>query len=65
LTPKKVGADEKEIDRCFGSEAPAGQEGRWIKDIPGRGLFIYLRFYGPEQAALDGTWKPGDFEEVK
>jgi hypothetical protein len=25
----------------------------------------YLRLYGPEQPAFDGTWKPGDFELVK
>jgi hypothetical protein len=28
------------------------------------GWFVYFRIYGPEQAAFDGTWKPGDFEQV-
>jgi len=32
---------------------------------PGKGWFVYFRVYGPEQAAFDGSWKPGDFEEVK
>ena len=49
----------------FGPTAPAGKEDRWIKTVPGRGWFAYIRIYGPEQAAFDGTWKPGDFEEVK
>jgi hypothetical protein len=49
----------------FGPEAPAGKESQWIKTVPGRGWFAYIRIYGPEQAAFDGSWKPGDFEEVK
>jgi hypothetical protein len=27
--------------------------------------FVYFRIYGPEKAALDGSWQSGDFEEVK
>jgi hypothetical protein len=49
----------------FGPTAPAGHEGQWIKTIPGKGWFVYFRVYGPEQAAFDGSWRPGDFEEVK
>jgi hypothetical protein len=52
-------------DLYFGPTAPAGHEGQWIKTIPGKGWFTYFRVYGPEQAAFDGSWKPGDFEEVK
>jgi len=46
----------------FGPTAPAGQEARWIKTTAGRGWFAYIRIYGPEAAAFDGSWKPGDFE---
>src|SRR5215510_6602215 len=53
------------VDLYFGPKAPAGQEGRWIKTEPGKGWFAYIRIYGPEQAAFDKSWKPGDFEEVK
>lgn len=53
------------LDLYFGPTAPAGQEGRWIKTAPGRGWFAYIRIYGPEAAAFDRSWKPGDFEEVK
>jgi hypothetical protein len=56
---------EKIVDLHFGPKAPRGQEGQWIKTIPGKGWFVYFRVYGPEPAAFDGSWKPGDFEEVK
>jgi hypothetical protein len=36
-----------------------------IKTIPRKGWFTYFRIYGPEKPSFDGTWKPGDFEEVK
>ncbi|MBN9085306.1 MAG: DUF1254 domain-containing protein [Reyranella sp.] len=49
----------------FGPTSPAGSDAaRWIKTAPGRGWFAYIRIYGPEGAAFDGTWKPGDFEPV-
>ena len=49
-------------DLYFGPNAPKGQEDNWIKTIPGKGWFVYFRVYGPEKAAFDGSWKPGDFE---
>lgn len=52
-------------DLYFGPQAPAGKENVWIKTIPNKGWFVYFRVYGPQQAAFDGTWKPGDFEEAK
>jgi hypothetical protein len=27
--------------------------------------FAYIRIYGPEQAAFDGSWKLKDFEVMK
>ncbi|MDF2190618.1 DUF1254 domain-containing protein [Paraflavitalea sp. CAU 1676] len=53
------------VELYFGPTAPAGKEGQWIKTIPGKGWFAYIRVYGPQQAAFDGSWKPGDFEVVK
>ena len=53
------------VDLYFGPAAPAGKEKQWIKTIPGKGWFVYIRIYGPEEAAFNGSWKPGDFEEVK
>lgn len=48
----------------FGPRAPTGGEGQWIKTTPGKGWFVYFRIYGPEAAAFDGSWKPGDFERA-
>lgn len=48
----------------FGPAAPQGKEGQWIQTIPNKGWFTYFRIYGPEAAAFDGSWKPGDFEEI-
>jgi hypothetical protein len=31
------------LDLYFGPNAPAGSEGRWIKTVPGRGWFAYIR----------------------
>ena len=44
-----------------GPEPPEGRQGHWIQTLPGTGWFVYFRIYGPEQAAFDGTWRPGDF----
>ncbi len=49
----------------FGPTAPAGHESQWIKTASGHGWFAYFRIYGPTTPAFDGSWKPGDFEEVK
>lgn len=48
----------------FGPQPPPEREGQWIKTIPGKGWFVYFRIYGPETAAFDGSWKPGDFERA-
>jgi hypothetical protein len=52
------------VELYFGPDAPKGSEARWIKTAPGRGWFAYFRIYGPEEAAFDKSWKPGDFTEV-
>ena len=46
----------------FGPSAPAVGAGAWLQTIPGRGWFAYIRIYGPEAPAFDGSWKPGDFQ---
>jgi hypothetical protein len=58
----KDAANAVSVDLHFGPTAPSGQAGRWIKTAPGKGWFAYFRIYGPEQAAFDRSWKPGDFE---
>jgi len=58
-------ADGSSVDLYFGPNQPEGAENRWIKTTPERGWFAYIRIYGPEASAFDGSWKPGDFEEVR
>jgi hypothetical protein len=53
------------VDIYFGPQAPKGKEKNWIKTVPGKGWFPYLRFYSPTEAFFDKTWKPDDIVEVK
>jgi hypothetical protein len=55
----------EEAELYFGPTVPAGHEDRWIQTIPGKGWFVYFRIYGPQKPAFDGSWKPGDFEEIR
>jgi hypothetical protein len=48
----------------FGPSAPGADDTTWIQTTPGRGWFAYVRIYGPERPAFDGSWKPGDFERM-
>jgi hypothetical protein len=49
----------------FGPNAPAGKSANWIATVPGKGYFAIIRLYGPTQAAIDRSWKPGDLEPVR
>ena len=49
----------------IGPNAPAGKEANWLATAPGRGFFAILRLYGPKEAAIDKSWKPGDIEKMK
>jgi len=53
------------IDVYFGPVAPAGKESNWIYTAPGKRWFTLFRFYGPEKALFDKTWKLPDIEQVK
>ncbi len=52
-------------DLYLSPKAPNGKETNWLATVPGRGYFVILRLYGPTEAALDNSWKPGDIEKVK
>ena len=49
-------------DIYFAPEAPEGREHNWLQTIPGKSWFVALRMYGPEQAWIDKTWRPGEIE---
>jgi hypothetical protein len=65
LAPEKIGRNTKEVDLYVGPTAPKGKQDRWIRTTPGQGWFAYVRVYGLEKATFDGSWRPGDFMEVK
>jgi hypothetical protein len=52
------------IDLYIGPKSPAGKEANWLATAPGRGFFAILRLYGPEEAAVNYSWKPGDIEKI-
>jgi hypothetical protein len=53
------------IDLFIDPKAPDGKEANWLATAPGRGFFAIFRLYGPEQPAIDYSWKPGDIERVR
>jgi hypothetical protein len=64
LSGVKTNADGS-VDIYFGPTMPAGQEKNWIQTVPGKGFFPMFRFYGPQPALYDKTWKLSDVEEMK
>jgi len=52
------------VDIYFGPREPK-EKGNWIRTVPGRGWFPYLRFYGPTEAYYDQTWKLDDVVAVR
>jgi hypothetical protein len=51
-------------DLFLGPQAPEGKSGNWLATVPGKGYFAVLRLYGPTEAAIDKSWKPGDIERL-
>lgn len=47
----------------FAPHAPADLEGNWIP-TSGRDFFLFFRFYGPERAVFDRSYKLSDVERV-
>jgi hypothetical protein len=62
---KPVQNADGSTDLYFGPKAPEGKAGNWLATVPGKGYFAILRLYGPTEAAIEKSWKPGDIEEVK
>ena len=54
------------IDIYFAAERPEGVAAEnWIRTLPDRGFFAYIRYYGPLNDFNDKTWVPNDVERVK
>ena len=62
---KPVQNADGSTDIYLGPKAPTGKEANWNATVPGKGYFAILRLYGPTEAAINKSWKPGDIEKVK
>jgi hypothetical protein len=60
----KIHADGS-VDVFFGPSAPAGEESNAVYTTRGRPWFALFRFYAPEKAVFDKTWRLPDVEGVK
>jgi hypothetical protein len=49
----------------FGAEAPTNGTKNWIRTVPGKGYFVILRLYGPEQEFFDKAWVPDDVKKIQ
>ncbi|RCV65856.1 hypothetical protein C5S53_01640, partial [Methanophagales archaeon] len=56
--------DDGTIDIYFGEKAPSGLESNWIPTA-GEDFFLLFRFYGPEKAYFNKSFKLPDVEKVK
>jgi len=62
---KPVQSADGSTDLYLGPKAPTGKQGNWLATVPGRGYFAILRLYGPTEAAINRSWKPGDLEKAE
>ncbi len=53
------------IDLYFGPTEPSQGESNWVKTNPGKGFFMYFRFYAPLKPYFEKTWKLNDVELMK
>ena len=52
-------------DIYFAPTAPEGQKGNWLQTVPGKSWWLALRMYGPEEAWIKQTWRPGEIELIE
>jgi hypothetical protein len=53
------------VNIFFGSTAPASGESNWVPTDPNGRFEVLARFYGPQKALFDKTWRLNDIEEIK
>jgi len=53
------------VDVYFAPEAPTGKESNWVPTKAGGQFEVLFRFYGPEKALFDKTWKLPDIEKIE
>jgi hypothetical protein len=62
-TPGLQTKDGGSVDIFFGPTAP-GPESNWIPTDPKGDFEVLARFYGPQKALFDKTWRLGDIERI-
>lgn len=60
----KPNADDS-IDIFFGPDKPEVKENNWVKTIPGKGWFYFVKMYGPEEPISDGSYKLPNFDRLE
>ena len=53
------------VDVYFGPRPPDGHESNWVPTNDGGGFEVLFRFYGPEKALFEKTWKLPDIEPTR
>ena len=52
------------VDIYFGPKSPEGKDSNWVPTSAAGKFEVLFRFYGPEKALFEKTWKLPDLEEV-
>jgi hypothetical protein len=52
------------VDIYLGPQAPEGKESNWIPTPTNKAWTPWFRFYGPEKALFDKSWKMPDIEKM-
>lgn len=52
------------VDLYFGPRAPTADEANWLPTPPRQPWFVLFRFYGPEPALFDQSWRLPDVERI-
>jgi hypothetical protein len=65
-SPAAVANSDGSTTIYFGPSKPAdAKDGNWIQTMPGKGWFLLLRLYSPEESFFAKTWRPSEIELVK
>jgi hypothetical protein len=63
-TPDLQKNDDGSVNIYFGPKAPVGKESNWVPTRPSSEFEVLFRFYGPEPALFEKTWRLPDIERL-
>ncbi len=63
-SPGLVTNADGSVDLWFGAAAPKGKDSNWVPTDPDGRFEVLARFYGPEKALFDKTWRLPDLERI-